>query len=55
METAAAIAKELGVCEVKVNYRWGEWLYYRSFPEGTPVPDLIINNTDEEEFSQVWM
>ena len=43
METAAAIAKELGILEVNVNYKWGEWLYYRAFPEGTPVPDLIIN------------
>ena len=32
METAAAIAKEFGINEISVNYRWGEWLDIRYFP-----------------------
>ena len=55
METAAAIAKELGLPEVNVNYRCAEWLKKKFFPCGTPVPDLVINNNNEKEFSQKWM
>lgn len=55
METSAAIAKELGKSKVKVNYRWSEWLKEKFFPKGSPVEDLIINNTEESEFSQKWM
>ena len=55
METAAAIAKELGLPEVDVNYRCAEWLKLKFFPHGTPVPDLEINKCQEAEYSEKWL
>ena len=46
METAAAIAKELNIDEVSVNYKWGEWLDLKYYPVCSPIPSLTINNTD---------
>ena len=55
METAAAIAKELNVEEITVNYKWGEIMKYGIFPYGSPIAKLIVNTTSEEELSTEWL
>ena len=55
IQTASIIARELCVHQITVNYKWGEWLYYRSFPDGSPVPLLEINQMSQREFSQKWL
>ena len=55
IQTASIIAKELRVRQITVSYKWGEWLYYRSFPDGSPVSQLEINYMSEREFSQKWL
>ena len=55
METAAAIAKEAGITIINVNYRFSEWLKGKFFPNGPPIMDLIVNNYNEQEFSDYWL
>ena len=55
METAAAIAKEIGIDEINVNYRYSEWLKKKFFPYGSPIPGLIINNSLEADFIKEWL
>ena len=55
LETAAAIAKELDISRIKVNYRYSEWLKEKFFPNGSPVKDLEINKIDEKELSEKWL
>ena len=55
LETAAAIAKELDISKIRVNYRYSEWLKEKFFPNGSPVKDLEINKIDERELSDKWL
>ena len=43
LETAAAIAHELGIGEIRVNYRLFEWLKPEFFPDGCPVDSICLN------------
>ena len=45
LETATAIAKELGVQEININYHVFEWLSEDIFPEGCPVDNTIFVKT----------
>lgn len=45
LETATAIAKELDLQEINVNYRIFEWLSEDFFPEGCPVDEMIFVKT----------
>ena len=45
LETAAAIAHELGVTEITVRYNWFEWLKDEFFPEGCPVEEMTFVKT----------
>ena len=45
LETAAAIAHELGICEITINYRVFEWMKEEFFPEGCPVDDIFFGKT----------
>jgi len=49
LETAAAIAAELGVGEVTVNYRVFEWLKQEFFPEGCPCEHMLFAKTKSLE------
>jgi len=49
LETAAAIAHELGVNEITTNYRVFEWLKDEFFPEGCPVDDMLFVKTKTAE------
>ena len=49
METAAAIAKEIGIKRVKINYRCAEWLSDRLYPDGTPLNKLEISENKIQE------
>ena len=42
METAAAIAREVGVKTVELNYQCAEWLCQRLFPDGCPLGRLEV-------------
>ena len=55
METAAAIAHELNVHEIKTNYRIFEWLKEDFFPDGSPVDDLIFTKLESEEEEKAFV
>ena len=55
METAAAIAKEIGIQEISVNYKFAEWLKWKFYPKGSPIQGLIINKSDAKEYSKKWL
>jgi hypothetical protein len=42
MQTAAAIAKEVGVNEIHANFQYCEWLKKNFYPDGDPLDKLII-------------
>ena len=43
MQTAAAIAKQIGLPEVRVNYRYCEWLKHTFFENGNPIGSLYLD------------
>ena len=49
LETAAAIASEVGVGEITVNYRLFDWLREESFPLGCPFEGMLFVNTKDVE------
>ncbi len=55
MQTAAEIAIELSVNEIEVNYNLSEYMRCDFFPEGNPLPHLIISNSDPQHFSSKYL
>ena len=49
LETAAAIAHELSISEININYRIFEWLKMDFFPEGCPVDNIIFTQLESQE------
>jgi hypothetical protein len=44
LQTAAGIAQQLGVPQVKINYKYSEWMKGKFFPDGNPIGKLIIES-----------
>ena len=49
LETAAAIAHELKVAQIRINYRAFEWMSSRIFPDNCPVDDIQFLNCSSLE------
>ena len=54
MMTAAQIAKCIGKPQIKVNYRFCEWLWDEFFREN-PLPGLNIRTKDHKEISATYL
>ena len=46
MQTAAAIAKEVGVKEIQANFQYCEWLKTNYFPDDDPLDKLTISKME---------
>ena len=46
MQTAAAIAKEIGVKEIQANFQYCEWLKTNYFPDDDPLDKLTISKME---------
>ena len=55
METAAAIAIELGVPEITVNYRCGEWMKQQIFPDGSPMKSITLSDLETNQISEKFL
>ena len=42
LETTAAIAYELGINKIKINYNIFEWLKDEFYPDGCPIDELLF-------------
>lgn len=42
LQTAAAIAQQIGVPQIRVNYNYSEWMKGKFFPEGNPIGKLYV-------------
>lgn len=55
LETAAAIAKEIGVNQINTNYLYCEWLKKQFFPDGSPLENLEICQMAPDDYSNTYM
>ena len=55
METATGIAEEIGLSEIKINYRCSEWLRQEFYPEESPIDTILINDREAELISQQFL
>jgi hypothetical protein len=55
MQTAAAIAKQIGLPEVRVNYRYSEWLKHTFFDCGNPIGKLILDQLGPKTVSERFL
>lgn len=51
LQTAAAIATEIGIDQISVNYSYSEWLKSKWYPDGDPCDKLTILQMHPNQFS----
>ena len=55
LETAAAIAHELGINEIRTNYRCFEWLKQEFFENGSPADDILFSEAKTAAEKQAFV
>ena len=57
LQTAAAIAKEIGHEQIVTNYRVAEYLTQKLFPKGSPIGNLTIDKAGEDlsQLENEWL
>ena len=54
LQTAAAIAQEIKVTKVNINYILSEWLHPNFYPDGNPLHHLLLTKTPLKEYEQKY-
>jgi broad specificity phosphatase PhoE len=55
LQTAAVIAKQVGIPQVRVNFKYAEWMKGKFFPHGNPIGKLHIEQTPLEELKSKYL
>ena len=55
LETAAIIAREIGMSRIYVNYMLIEWMKGRWYPRGNPVGHLLVETMSPQEYSHKYL
>jgi broad specificity phosphatase PhoE len=55
LQTAAIIAREIGIQSVHVNYLIGEWMKPAFYPDGDPRGKLFVETLPREEIERKWL
>ena len=50
METAAIIAKTIGIQRIQVNYLLAEWMKEKFYPHGDPYGKLLVETMPSQAF-----